>query len=399
MIRHAAALAAASSLVFPFVSVAQASPELEELKAQVAALNQKILDMEAREAARARAEAPVAPAAAAVTADAGTAKTTSWTDRIAVNGDFRYRSDGTDDEGKQYVGLQRLRARLFVDGKVNDTTNVVMQLGTGGFNPRSQDATLSGDGSSKEVTLRQAYVNWRPVDDVALTAGKLPTPWALNPIDYFHDSDYYPEGIAARYGATTGFHASGFWLQLAERGGDDETSMLGTQLGYASNLFFANVAYQDFQKIEGYNPCFNGNCNGNTVDLAGNLVNDYNLLQVRGGVMLAGVSLFASWAQNLEADDEDTAYSVGLSYGRLKDPGSWSVGALYQDVEKDALYGGMFDGTFAGGRTANDGYVLSGAYGFSKNWSGSLLWFINEVDRTGNPHDYDRYQLDLLWKF
>ena len=93
------------------------------------------------------------------------------------------------------------------------------------------------------------------------------------------------------------------------------------------------------------------------------------------------------------------SYSVGFNYGKLKDPGSWSVGALYQDVEKDALYGGMFDGTFAGGRTAHDGYVLSGAYGFSKNWSGSLLWFINEVDQTGIPHDYDRYQLDLLWKF
>ena len=59
----------------------------------------------------------------------------------------------------------------------------------------------------------------------------------------------------------------------------------------------------------------------------------------------------------------------------------------------------MLDGTFAGGRTAHDGYVLSGAYGFSKNWSGSLLWFINDVDKTGTEHDYNRYQLDLLWKF
>lgn len=379
-------------LAFPLGAWAQGNPELAELKAQVAALNQKIVEMEAREAAQAKAAAPVSQEAKA-------AKPPSWSDRISVTGDFRYRSDGTDEEGREYVGLQRLRGRIFVDGKVNDTTNVVMQLGTGGFNPRSQDATLSGDGSAKEVTLRQAYVNWRPVDDVALTAGKLPTPWALNPLDFFHDSDYYPEGIAVRYGTATGFHASGLWLQLAERGGDDETTMLGTQLGYANDLFFANVAYQDFQKIAGYNPCFNGNCNGNTVDLAGNLVNDFNLLQVRGGVQLAGVNLFASWAQNVEADDEDTAYSVGFNYGKVKDPGSWSVGALYQEVEQDALYGGMLDGTFAGGRTAHDGYVLSGAYGFSRNWSGSLLWFINEVDKTADPHDYDRYQLDLLWKF
>ena len=110
-------------------------------------------------------------------------------------------------------------------------------------------------------------------------------------------------------------------LQIAERGGDDETSMLGAQVGYSNDLFFANVAYQDFQKIQGYNPCFGGNCNGNTVDASGNLVNDYNLLQVRGGVKLAGVNLFASWAQNGEADDEDTAYSFGVNYGKVKDPG------------------------------------------------------------------------------
>ena len=390
MSRYVPAFVVASSLVFPLAALAQANPELEELKAQVAALNQKILEMEAREADKAKVAQP---------APAPKDARTSWADKVAVTGDFRYRFDGTDDEGKEYVGLQRLRARLFVDGKVNDQTNVVMQLGTGGPNPRSQDATLSEDGASKDVTLRQAYVNWRPMTDVAVTAGKLPTPWVLSPIDYFHDSDYYPEGIAVRYGAAEGFQANGFFLQIAERGGDDDTSMWGGQVAYSNDVFFANVTYQDFQKIQGYNPCYNGNCNGNTVDAGGRLVYDYNLLQLRGGVKIAGVGLFASWAQNGEADDEDTAYSFGVNYGKVKDPGSWSVGALYQDVEKDALYGGMVDGTMGGGRTAHDGYVLSGAYGFSKNWSGSLLWFINEVDKTGDLHDYDRYQLDLLWKF
>jgi hypothetical protein len=387
MSRCAFTRALALTLV-PLSALAQANPELDALKAQVAALNQKIVEMEAREAEKAK-----------VATGSKDANTSSWQDRISVNGDFRYRFDGTDEEGREYVSLQRLRARLFFDGKVNDTTNVVMQFGTGGPNPRSQDATLSDDGASKEVTLRQAYVNWRPMKDLAVNGGKMPTPWALNPIDYFHDSDYFPEGMAVKYGAADGFHASGYWLQIAERGGDDDTSMWGAQVGYSSDLFFANVGYQDFQKIQGFNPCFNGNCNGNTVDAAGNLVIDYNLLQARGGVTLAGVSIFASWAQNLEADKEDTAYSFGVNYGKVKDPGSWSVGALYQDLEKDALYGGMIDGTFAGGRTAHDGYLLSGAYAFSKNWSGSLLWFINSVDKTGNEHDYDRYQLDLLWKF
>lgn len=395
MIKFVLGGALALSLVAPISVVAQGNPELDELKAQVAALSQKIVEIEAREAEKAK----ITP----ISAGSKDAKASSWLDRISVNGDFRYRFDGTDEEGKNYAGLQRQRARLFVDGRVNDTTNFVMQLGTGGANPRSQDVTLTGDGSSKEITLRQAYVNWRPMKDFAVTAGKMPAPWALNPIDYFHDSDYYPEGIAVKYGAATGFHASGFWTQIAERGSfADESSMFGAQAGYSNDLFFANVAYQDFQRMQGYNPCYAGNCNGNSVVGVGStavLVNDYNLLQARAGVKLAGATIFGSWGQNLEADAEDTAYSFGVTYGKVKDPGSWSVGALYQDVEKDALYGGMLDATFAGGRTAADGYVLSGAYGMSKNWSGSLLWFINSVDTTGIEHDYERFQLDLLWKF
>jgi hypothetical protein len=370
------------ALVAPGAVVAQGNPELDELKAQVAVLNQKIVEMEARQAEKTKG-----------------AGTSSWHEKISVKGDFRYRYDGTDEDGREYAGLQRLRARLFFDARVNDTTSVVMQFGTGGPNPRSQDATFSGDGSSKDVALRQAYVNWRPMKNLALTAGKMPTPWALNPIDYFHDSDYFPEGIAVKYGAAGGFHATGYWTQVSERGGDDDTSLWGAQIGYSSDLFFANVGYQDFQETLGFNPCYNGNCNGNSVDAGGNLVNDYNLLQIRGGVKFAGLTVFASWAQNGEADVEDTAYSFGVSYGKVKDPGSWSVGALYQDVEKDALYGGFIDGTFAGGKTAHDGYALSGAYALSKNWSGSAVWFINDVDKTGNEHDYDRLQLDLLWKF
>jgi flagellar motor protein MotB len=400
MNRHVLAGTVALGLAFPLGALAQGNPELEELKAQVAALQQKIQEMEAREAAKATAAPAPGPADAKAATAATTAQAPNWSERISVNGDFRYRFDGTDEESREYSGRQSLRARLIVDGRINDTTNVVMQLGTGGANPRSQEATLSGDGGAKEITLRQAYVNWKPIKGVTVTAGKMPTPWVLNPVDYYHDSDYYPEGIAVKYGAASGFHAAGFWTQIAERGSfSDESSMLGAQVGYSNDLFFANVAYQDFQRMKGYNPCFAGsNCNGNTL-VGGLLANDYNLVQVRGGLKLSGVTIFGSWDQNLEADDEDTAYSFGITYGKVKDPGSWSVGALYQDVERDALYGGMLDGTFAGGRTAHDGYVLSGAYGFAKNWSGSLLWFINEVDQAGTPHDYDRFQLDLLWKF
>lgn len=378
----AAVAALALSMAVP--AAAQSQSELSELKAQVEELNRKIAEMEANQVKIAEIEAKQAKSA--------------WTEKISATGDFRYRFEGIDEEGKETQAGQRVRARVMLKGRVNDKTDINFMLSTGGSNPRSQDTTLDGDASAKEITLRQAYVSWRPTDLVGVTAGKVKQPWALNPIDYFYDSDYMPEGLAINFGASSGFFGNVHWFQIDERGGDDDTSVLGAQAGYAGDLLYANVSYQDFQKIQGYNPCYNGNCNGNTVDASGNLVYDYNIVQVRGGVKLSGFDIFASWAQNADADTEDTAYSYGVSYGKVKDPGSWSVAALYQDLEKDALYGGMIDATFAGGRTAHDGYSIKGAVGLTKNWFASLIYFSNSIDRTGNERDYDRYQLDLLWK-
>lgn len=380
----AAAAVPALSMAVP--AAAQSQFELIELKAQVEELNRKIAEMEANQAKVAEIEAKQAKS--------------SWTEKISMTSDFRLRFEGIDLEGIDRQDRQRLRARLMVKGRVNDKADINVMLSTGGSNPRSQDVTFDGDASAKEITVRQAYVSWRPTDLIGVTAGKVKQPWALNPVDYFYDSDYMPEGFAVNFGAGAGagFFGNVHWFQIDERGGDDDTTVLGAQAGYAGDLFYANLSYQDFQNIQGFNPCYIRICNGNTVDASGNLVYDYNIVQLRGGVKFFGFDIFASWAQNADADTEDTAYSYGISYGNVKDPGSWSVAALYQDMEKDALYGGMIDATFAGGRTAHDGFAIKGAYGLAKNWSASVIYFSNSIDKTGTERDYDRYQLDLLWK-
>lgn len=375
MKHYLVASAVALALAIPVSAQAQSDAEISELKSQVEALNNKLAEVEAKQA------------------KAG------WTEKIAMKGDFRYRFEGIDEEDKENQDRQRIRARFFLTGDINDRTQVTMELSTGGSNPRSRDTTLDGDASAKDITLRQAYARWRATDQVSVTAGKMSQAWALNPVDYFFDSDYMFEGLAVNFGGGSAFFGSLQWYQIDERSADDDTSVWSGQVGYAGEMFYANLGYQDFIDVQGFNPCYNGNCNGNTVDGSGNLVYDYNVLQLRGGVKLAGFDLFASWAQNGDADDEDTAYSYGVSYGKVKDPGSWSVAALYQDVEKDALYGGMIDATFAGGRTAHDGFSVKGAYGLSKNWQVSFIYFINSIDKTGTERDYDRYQLDLLWKF
>lgn len=392
-------IALAVALALPGSALAQSSAELEELKAQVAALNARIAELErrseesqpvAREDARGETpeSEPVEPAGS----------TPTWADRISLKGDFRYRFEGIDDEGRDERNRQRMRARFSLAAQVSDNTRVGLELSTGGNNPRSRVQTFDGDASAKDITLRQAYVNWKPLEQMSLTAGKMPQPWSRAPVDYFYDSDYMPEGLAMKFSAPAGFYGTGYWLQIDERGGDDDTSVIGAEVGYAGDLFYARLGYQDFEDAEGFNPCYQRNCNGNTVDANGNLVYDYNITRLQVGATFAGFNVFGSWARNGDAD-EDTAYSYGAVYGKASDPGTWSIAASYHDIETDALYGGMVDATFASGRTAGDGFSIKGTYALTKNWNTSFIWYDNTADKLGGDRDYSRYQFDLNWKF
>jgi hypothetical protein len=367
--------AVALALSVPASALAQSPSDLDALKAQVEELNRKISEMETKQSK------------------------SSWTEKVAIKADLRYRFEYIDlenaaDERERH----RIRGRIGIVGKPNDNTEVGFGIRTGGNDPRSGNATLDGDSASKDIALDLGYATWMPTDAFAVTAGKMKQPWAKNGLDYLWDGDYNPEGLAAQYDFAGDFFVNAHWFQIDERSSDDDTYVFGGQVGYAGDLFYANAMYQDYQKMEGYNPCYQGDCNGNTVDADGNLVYDYNILSVRGGVKLAGFDIFGTWQQNDDADDEDSAYSVGFKYGKAKDPGTWEVGAVYHDVEKDSVYGGVVDADPGNGDTDFDGWVFKGAYALGKNWNLGLTYLMSNVDTTGNERDYDRVQLDFSWK-
>ncbi|WP_405241328.1 putative porin [Lentisalinibacter salinarum] len=364
----------ALALTVSISAFAQSQDKNAELESQVRELNEKVAALEAKQAKF------------------------SWAEKLSLKGDFRYRFEGIDVEGLENRDRQRLRSRLMINADVNDDIRVGIEISTGGSNPRSRDVTLDGDASAKDISLRRAYVTWQATDRMTVTAGKMSQPWARNPVEYFYDSDYMPEGLAVAFTGGAGFYGKGYWLQIDERLGSDDSSVWGGELGYNGSTFYASLGYQDFQDMQGYNPCYLSICNGNTLDADRNLVYDYNITRLRGGVKLAGFDIFGSWARNGDAD-EDTAYAFGAVYGKVSYPGSWSIAAAYQDMKKDALYGGMIDATFAGGRSAHDGFSVKGTYAITKNWTGSFIWFDNSIDKLADERDYNRYQLDLLFKF
>ncbi|MEJ2514972.1 MAG: putative porin [Gammaproteobacteria bacterium] len=366
--------AVALALGLPAIAYGQSSAEISELKSEVQELNAKVAELEASE------------------------EKSSWAEKIKVSADLRYRVEYIDREGdsdKRY--RHRGRARLNVVGKVNDNTELGVQLRTAGPDPRSGNVTLGGDSASKELGVSRAYAKWQATDAFAFTFGKMKQPWETNPLDYFYDSDLNPEGVVMDFGFGGPFYGHLHYFWIAERSSDDDTTVWGGEFGYAGDLFYASVLYQDYQEMEGRNPCYEGNCNGNTVDESGNLVYDYNMLQVRGGVKIAGFNIFGSWGQNGDAE-EDTAYSFGAKYGKASDPGTWEVGAVWHDIEKDAIYGGVVDSDVGAGDTDFDGWVFQGAYAPAKNWKIGLTYIMSSVTKTTNERDYDRIQFDLAWK-
>jgi hypothetical protein len=120
----------------------------------------------------------------------------------------------------------------------------------------------------------------------------------------------------------------------------------------------------------------------------------------------------------------DTAYAVGAQFGAASAAkGTWEVGVLYQQVEKDSLFGQLLDSDFGDGNTDTKGFVFKGAYTLARNWTLNATLFLNELandvpqngivvfnDATPAPldtttingvfdRDYKRLQIDLNFRF
>jgi hypothetical protein len=286
-----------------------------------------------------------------------------------------------------------------------------VQLATGGGSndPRSTNQTL-GDGlDRKDVAIDLAYLNWKATDALNIQLGKMPQPW-VRVGSYFWDGDITPEGGSIGYSSGP-FFASAFGYWLAERSSASESTLAGGQLGFKSDFgatkLTGAIGYYDVGAIQGAlttaSPFFEGP-QGNTVDLGGRLVNDFNmmeaLLQAEMKVGTLPLTLFADYIQNQDADELDTGMSFGATLGKASNPGTWEFGYVYQSMEKDAQFGQFLDSDFGGGVTDTDGSVFKIGFAPAKNWVLNGTYFLNKrnVD-VGTEIDYDRYQIDLNYKF
>lgn len=354
------------------------------------------------------------------------AKAAEWASRISWKGDLRYRHENVDpEEATTDQTRERIRARFGLTGKVNDTVTATVQVATNGSNndPRSTNQTLGEDWTRKGVGIDLAYADWKPVEGFNLQFGKMPQPWQRVG-SYFWDGDITPEGIAAK-GTRGPFFASAFGYYLSERSTAADATLLGAQLGMSGTVGAAKltgaVGYFDVGAVQGeqtaqptgcasgFNNAFFGGAQGNTTTTVAGcpfLVDDFNmleaLLQADMTIWSRPLTFFVDYIQNQEADDLDNGMALGVTLGKASDPHSWEIGYVYQKTEKDAQFGQFVDSDFGGGVTDVEGSVLKIGYALAKGWVLNGTYFMNDrfVDAVGaTEQDYDRYQLDLNFKY
>jgi hypothetical protein len=421
-------MAVVSSIILtPAAFAAVSDEEFAQLREQLAAISVRLDQLEAENSELRAAQNQVDTEIS----DVGTtvaeipASSESWSDRIKLDGDFRYRYERIDAEGEDTRRRNRIRARTNVKAQLDDRTEVGFGLATGGDDPVSTNQTLGSGGSSKNIALNLAYVDWEAIDGLHLFAGKFKSPLTrVGGQQLTWDSDWTPEGLALKYKRDWFFvNTLGTFLEGDSSRSNDNFSW-GGQIGASTAVgnvgltggigyysvptkgkttnfgdpsdpgdFFGNTAVEA-----------SGAACGTTVDATCVYLYDYNLTQAFGEASFDigewPTLLYFEYIKNSEPSDNATGWVVGTKIGQAKDRGEMMFTYYYANKEADAMLGMLTDSDFGGGGSNARGHRLHFTYGMSKTWAIGAQYFINEVDlASGSKSDYNRLMIDMQWKW
>ena len=335
----------------------------------------------------------------------------SWSERIKWKGDFRYRFEDIEEDGKDDRDRNRIRARAALVAKTSEDTEVGLGLASGGDDPVSTNQTLGAGGSTKEIRLDLAYLKWTGLENTFVTAGKFVNPYyKAQKSQLIWDGDFRPEGVGIGW-ANERFFANATYSFIESDSKEDDDGIWGVQLGARFSLTDTMVLttaakYLDMP-AKGREAIFDDDFFGNsTVIKDGVEVYEYDYNVMNASVDLGflafdlPISIYADYVQNDDANDLDTGYLAGIKLGKAKKKGSWQLAYQYEDLEANATLGLVTDSDFAGGGTDGKGHKLSGKYAIDNSWYVGATYFDNSrgVD-LGNDADYKRLQIDTGFKY
>ena len=233
------------------------------------------------------------------------------------SGDARMRYQDKAEAGDAWNG----RIRLNVKGQVNESTYV-----QGRF---LNEMDFKGNGDSN-TTMDQLYVNHNFSKEVAVRLGRQPIAfgnqggWLINPNKGYDGAQAsYKNGKLA---LTTGFGQ----LNATKKVGD---KVDGTEAA-DTDVYFAQGTYDfGFAKL---NADYIASKEGPSDDRG-------EIYGVGLNIPVQQFNVFGEYWKNTTADDYDTAWNAGLSYGKAdwKKAGTWDLAVAYNDVDEGLFAEGM----------------------------------------------------------
>lgn len=374
----------------------------------------------------------------------------AWTDNVKIKGDVRFRTqaDWGKGLGPAHQRLrQRVRARLGVEGKVNEQVKAGILAATGGDDPRSTNQTLDDNFETYDFRLDQYYINWTPqmsqeIGKTDLWLGKFKNPMTVSPILW--DGDINPGGMALQYGSPkfslgeipVSMYANGGMFWLDEFSTSQRDPLLWTiQGGFIADVVkdwgaTVNVgaAYYDFANVQNNRSYQNAPYSAGTNTLWGGALGntyryDFNLIDVilkydskQIGDFKFGHGVFGDFIWNADAPDNNFAWQFGGYIGdkKVQGPGQWQLKGEYRSIMRDAVPDFLPDSDFpgfntqgrpSGGGTGGEGFVGGFKYGLMKNLVAGITYYysqpisINKGLTNSYDEAYNTLMFDIETKF
>jgi hypothetical protein len=410
-----------AGLIFlsPNAMGAVSDEDLEALRAELAALNAKFEQLARENAELKQANEDTATAVSEVQ-ETGAEEKSSWSDRVGIKGDFRYRyqNDAVGIPGTADRNRNRIRARAAIVADLPSNVEVGFGLATGGDDPVSSNLTLGNAGSSKDVKLDLAYFDWNATEGTNIRGGKVKNTFErAGKSELQWDADWRPEGFDAAWDNDRIFaQGLGTYLEGDSANGTNFAYLL--QAGARGKLgpveLMGGLGYTDID-AKGEDCFFQTSatpflCQGNSADANGRYLFDFQTIDVFAELGFdAGpfpFTIFGEYIDNRDAPSSTgVGYRAGAQLGKAKKKNTWQVKYWYQDLNPDATLGLLTWSDFGGGGTDSKGSVISGAYALTDQANIKLTYILAErLDTSGTlnggtPYDLDTLQLDLNFKY
>jgi hypothetical protein len=370
-----------------------------------------------------------------------------WIKNTKVKGDLRLRYENRDREndGRGSQGRERYRVRVSAETKVADGVSAGFGLASGTGDQRSQNQTMGGDWTSKDVWINLAYAKYAPTNWLSFIGGKFNNPiWQPN--EMLISNQVNPEGGALQFqrkmsdDLMLGFNGGMFVIEDRSSGKPSQPDPIAyafqPEATYSftknTSLKFA-PAYYVYSHIKnttiiatgdpyigqgfsssGTNTAVNGKYKYNYSAIAWGAEFDWD--HPFGFSFIPRLAILGGYLENPDPSENNKAYLAGVVVGNpsVNKPWDWSVEYTFRRLEKDSTLDFLPNSSFYGGNTNVMGHRVRLLFGLLKNTSLGLNYYyawkvrnfspansltLAKGSARGDSSPQNLFQADLMFKF